>query len=77
MYTISRSALFKRQLLHFVKNYKDRAGIKVASDFIDSLEKSLEFIRENPYFCPVYTEIAKQELRKWNIKKFPHSIFFE
>ena len=42
MYTIFRSALFKRQLLHFVKNYKERAGIKVASNFIDNLEKSIK-----------------------------------
>lgn len=76
MYTILRSALFKRQLIHFVKNYKDRAGIKVASNFIDNLEKSIEFIGENPYSCLMYTEIAKQEFRKWNVKNFPHAIFF-
>jgi len=76
MYTISRSALFKRQIIHFVINYKEQAGIKVASDFIDNLEESIQFIEENPYSCLVYTEIAKQKFRKWNIKNFPHSIFF-
>jgi len=76
MYTILRSALFKRQLLHFVKNYKERAGIKIASKFLDNLEKSINFIGETPYSCLIYTDIAEQEFRKWNVKDFPHSIFF-
>ncbi len=50
MYTILRSALFKRQLLHFVKNYKERAGIKIASKFLDNLEKSINFIGETPFY---------------------------
>ena len=82
MKSIQKSALFKKQLIDFVRDYNQRAGSEVAEKFIDAVERSVEFIQQKPMACAIYTEsskhliLQKYEFRKWRIDGFPHSIFF-
>ena len=76
MYSIQRSALFHQQFIQFVKDYKERAGVSIANNFIDGVEKSTDFIADNPQACILYTKLNGQVFRKWRIPGFPHSIFF-
>ena len=79
---IQKSGLFKRQLLSFVKNYKDRAGIEIAGQFLASAEAAIAFIADKPLACALYLgaknhEVLKDiEFRKWPLSGFPHSIYF-
>ncbi len=79
---IRKSDLFKRQLIDFAINYKDRAGAIVAENFITSVESALNFIQTNPLACPLYLDAQSHELlkahnfRKWTLDAFPHSIYF-
>jgi plasmid stabilization system protein ParE len=75
MFTVKRSALFKRQLIDFVQGYMGLAGAEVANRFIDRLEKSILFIEVHPDACPPY-EFCGLHFRKWNISGFPHAIYF-
>lgn len=75
MFTVKRSALFKRQLIDFVQGYMDLAGAEVATRFIDGLEKSIQFIANHPDACLPY-EFHGLHFRKWNISGFPHAIYF-
>ncbi len=84
MYDIQKSALFKRQLQSFARNYATdvNAGKTVALRFIDQVEAATSFIRSNPLACPVYHDatshpkLVRYEFRKWRVKGFPHSVFF-
>lgn len=76
MYKITRSALYKRQFLEFVQDYKTRAGKQIAHNFADGIEHSTSFIENNPQACSVYVKIRGKDFRKWQVKGFPHSIFF-
>jgi len=76
MYTIIKSALYKRQFLEFVRDYKTRAGKQVAHNFANGVEHSTNFIGNTPQACGVYIKIRGLEFRKWGVKGFPHSIFF-
>lgn len=76
MYHIKRSAIYKQQLLDFVQDYKVRADKQVAHNFMDGVEHSTNFISTNPQSCSVYVKIRGNEFRKWNVRGFPHSIFF-
>ena len=76
MAEIRKSALFKRQLMHFVSDYRERAGAEIANKFIDGIEHGTRFIATNPQSCRVYTRIVGKEFRKWRVKGFPHSIYF-
>ena len=75
MYTVKRSALFKRQLINFVQGFMEQAGAEVANRFIDGLEKSMAFIAANPEACFPY-EFNGLHFRKWNLGGFPHAIYF-
>ena len=82
MWRIEKSALFKRQLLTFVQNYKVRANQETAERFIDSVEASIAFVGRNPLACSVYmdaqkhNELKEYEFRKWRVEPFPYSMFF-
>lgn len=76
MHQIKRSALFKRHALHYVLDYRERAGRDIAEHFIDGLERSIAFICKHPAACRVYTRVGGHEFRRWQIKDFPHSIYF-
>ena len=76
MYQIKRSALFKRYALQYVLDYQERAGSHIAEKFIDGLEHSIAFIQKHPTACGVYHHIGGHDFRRWQIKGFPHSIYF-
>ncbi len=76
MYQINRSGLFKKQFLGFVADYKERANNDIASNFIDGVGKSTQFIAKNPKACTVYKNVGGYIFRKWKVKGFPHSIYF-
>ncbi len=82
MWQVQKSSLFKRQLLSFAKNYKDRAGIEVAERFLDSAEAAIAFVADKPLACALYLgtinhETLKDiEFRKWPLSSFPYSIYF-
>lgn len=81
MFKMQQSILFIRQWQDISDYYNDKAGRDVAVRFVHSVDSSLLFIQENPYSCMVYNagkfkygEIY--QFRKWNIRGFPHVIFF-
>lgn len=71
-----------QQWHQFAVGYKDRAGTKIAEQFIDTVEGGLKFISESPLACSIYNpgegyeDLAIYEFRKWPLKKFPYTIFF-
>lgn len=76
MYRITRSALFKRQLLEITTSYRERAGSAVASGFVDQIEQSVRFIASKPRACVTYTTLRGKEFRKWRVNGFPVSVYF-
>ena len=42
-----------RQVRSEIFYYKENTGVKIADDFLDSLEEALAFIAKNPYSCAV------------------------
>ena len=81
MFTLQKSALFMRQWQGYAQGYKDRAGLAVAERFIAAVEDALRFISESPLSCPLYDTGAHDDLRryafrKWNLRGFPHAVFF-
>lgn len=82
MLTIKKSATFRKRLVMFTRGYRERAGVAVALNFVEAVDNATKFIHENPELCGI--DIGTQEhdilrqynIRKWNLKKFPHSIFF-
>jgi len=76
MYKLSRSALFKRQLIEITSGYRTRAGSQTALKFVDSIEASIAFIAKSPQACGVYTRLQGKEFRKWGVNGFPVSLFF-
>lgn len=82
MWHIKKSRLFATQWRNFALDYKARAGIRIADQFIDAVEDALTFISENPLACPTYStgeefgSLTEYEFRRWFLKKFPHSIYF-
>ena len=71
-----------RQWQGYAQDYKTRAGLKVAEQFIVSVEETLNFIQKNPYACASYyigdgyDDLRKYEFRKWNLVGFPHLVLF-
>jgi hypothetical protein len=45
---IKKSRLFARQWRHFAIDYKNRAGVIIADQFIDAVEEALQFIGDTP-----------------------------
>lgn len=82
MWKIQKSALFKKQLLEFARNYKEVANLKTANRFLDYVDDAIKFIGKSPFACAVYFEskeleaLQQYEFRKWSVKVFPHSVFF-
>ena len=82
MWTIKRSALFKRQLLAYALDYKNRVNTETAERFIDAVGNAVTFVGKKPLACGRYMEAHKHkeltqyEFRKWHVEPFPHSIFF-
>ncbi len=82
MWQVQKSGLFKRQLLSFAKNYKDRASIEVAENFLDATEAAIAFIAHKPLACALYLGAKNHktlkdiEFRKWPLSGFPHTIYF-
>lgn len=82
MWRVKKSDLFKKQLLTFSLDYKQRAGKDVARKFMISVNQAIDFINENPLICGVYIEAQTHDLlknyqfRKWSVNGFPHSLFF-
>ncbi|MFN7902230.1 MAG: hypothetical protein ACK5O1_05325 [Holosporales bacterium] len=82
VFVLQKSALFTRQAREAVLYYKAHAGVQVAGNFVFALEKSLNFIRDNPYACSAYdagdSNPALQEMhfRRWHVYRFPYWIFF-
>ncbi len=82
MWKIEKSALFKRQLLDFAQNYKDRVNAEAAGRFVDAIGDAIQFVHKKPLACALYREAKKHQdlkhhtFRKWSVTGFPHSIFF-
>lgn len=82
MWTIKASALFKRQLIGFAKDYHKKGGLQIADKFIDRVNEAITFIIKTPLACSIYQAAQKNEVlkhyefRKWNVKGFPHAVFF-
>lgn len=80
MLIIKKSAAFRKRLVMFTRGYRERAGVAVALNFVEAVDNATKFIHENPELCGIAAQehdILKQyNIRKWNLKKFPHSIFF-
>lgn len=78
---IERSGLFKRQLILFAQDYKNRAGLETAENFLDAVQNAIDFIANKPLACAVYQEASQHdalkgfEFRKWSLSGFPHSVF--
>jgi hypothetical protein len=85
LYEIRRSALFIRQVRSFARSYAQdvNAGTAIALRFVDMVEEATRFIQGNPFACAVYVDaknhpkLSGLEYRKWNVKGFPHSVFFK
>ncbi len=66
----------------YTQDYKTRAGLKIAEQFITSVEEALNFIQKNPYACVSYyigegyDDLQKYEFRKWNLADFPYLVLF-
>ena len=82
MFTLHKSALFMQQWQTYAQAYKDRAGMEVAERFIVAVIEALDFIRQNPYACPLYDvgdgydDLQPYAFRKWNLHSFPHVVLF-
>lgn len=82
MHKIKKSNLFKKQIIEFAENYKDRAGFETAGRFLDCIDEAIEFISHHPLACAIYheahenAELQKYEYRKWRVKTFPFSVYF-
>lgn len=69
---IERSGLFKRQLILFAQDYKNRAGLETAENFLDAVQNAIDFIANKPLACAVYQEASQHdalkgfEFRKWS-----------
>jgi hypothetical protein len=74
MWRIRKSKLFKKQLLEFAENYKERADLKTANRFLDSVDDAMKFVSKSPLACAVYFEsqnsetLKEYEFRKWSVK---------
>jgi len=79
---IRKSAVYERQLEGFAEDYRDRAGIEIAYNFLDGIDESVEFIGKMPKACMVAHDLKlvegleEYEFRRWKVRGFPHSIFF-
>lgn len=82
MWRVRKSKLFKKQLLEFAENYKERVDLKTANRFLDCVDDAMKFVSKSPLACAVYFEsqysetLKEYEFRKWSVKIFPYSIFF-
>ncbi len=82
MFVIQKSRFFVQQWQSYAQDYKTRAGLNIAEQFIVSVEEALSFIQQNPYACASYyigegyDDLQKYEFRKWNLVGFPHLVLF-
>lgn len=71
-----------QQLQDYANYYKERAGIKIAKQFVIAAKNALQFISESPNACVKYEvgeenhDLHKHHFRKWNLQGFPHLILF-
>ena len=71
-----------QQWRDYAQDYKDRAGLPVAENFILNVEDALHFISATPKACPSYfpgegcADLEKHHFRKWNLKDFPYVVLF-
>jgi hypothetical protein len=75
--------LFVEQFLAQIDYYEAEAGEAVAADFVGEVEAMLERLKTMPaahpcYFPPPgYPRLAKLNLRRAFLSRFPFSLFFE
>ena len=53
-------------------HYYNQQASGLGLDFLEEIEHSLNFIKENPERCPIYDE----GIRKYNTRRFPFSIYY-
>jgi plasmid stabilization system protein ParE len=78
---LKKSSLFRGQAHEAALYYKTHAGPKVLENFVSAVEKSLLFIKNNPYACAVYDSgehplLQPLHFRRWHVYRFPYWIFF-
>ena len=55
--------------MNFSAQYYNQQALGLGMDFLEEIEKSLQDIKENPERYP----LCKENLHKYNIKRFPFS----
>ncbi|MBY9006864.1 MAG: type II toxin-antitoxin system RelE/ParE family toxin [Candidatus Lokiarchaeota archaeon] len=58
--------------MNFSAQYYNQQALGLGMDFLEEIEKSLQLIKENPERWPYYEE----NIHKYNIRRFPFSIFY-